>query len=310
MAEAGKPSLVAIVGPTAVGKTEIAVTLAERLNGEIVSADSRLLYRGMDIGTAKPSAQQRARVPHYLIDVADPDDTWSLSQFQQVAREVITDIHTRGKLPFLVGGTGQYVRAIVEGWTPPKLGPQPRLRSALEAWAREVGGDGLHQRLAILDPEAAAFIDARNVRRTQRALEVILATGRRFSEQRGKGEMPYRLLMIGLALPREELYRRIESRIETMLDAGWLAEVRGLLDKGYSAELAAMSAIGYAQLSKHLAGELSLSEAKEEIVRATKAFVRRQNAWFRPGDKSIKWFDVRSDVERKIENEIRTFLRS
>jgi tRNA dimethylallyltransferase len=310
MAETIKPPLVAIVGPTAVGKTEIAITLAEQLNGEIVSADSRLLYRGMDIGTAKPSAEQRARVPHHLIDVAEPDDTWSLSQFQHAAREVIADIHARGKLPLLVGGTGQYVRAIVEGWTPPKLGPQPHLRAALEAWAAEVGGDGLHQRLAIVDPKAATFIDARNVRRTQRALEVIFATGRRFSAQRGKGEATYRLLIVGLTLPREELYRRIESRIDAMLATGWLAEVEGLLDKGYSAKLPAMSAIGYAQLSRHLAGELSLSEAKDEIVAATKAFVRRQNAWFRPSDKGIKWFDVRSGIEREIETEIRAFLKA
>jgi tRNA dimethylallyltransferase len=172
------PPLLALVGPTAVGKTEIAIRLAERLNGEIVSADSRLFYRGMDIGTAKPTPEERNRVPHHLIDVADPDETWSLALFQQRAQETIAGIHARRRLPLLVGGTGQYVRAVTQGWLPPEVPPDERLRATLERLGQEKGKDWLHARLALLDPGAAALIDLRNLRRTVRALEVILTSGR------------------------------------------------------------------------------------------------------------------------------------
>src|SRR3990172_10344415 len=176
-----KPPLILIVGPTAVGKTELAIQLAERLpsGGEIVSADSRLFYRGMDIGTAKPTREEQARVPHHLIDIADPDEILSLAVFQQRAREAIADIHTRNKIPFLVGGTGQYVRAVTEGWSPPEVKADERLRTELEKMKEKRGAPWLYAKLEALDPEAAARIDSRNVRRTIRALEVILTTGRR-----------------------------------------------------------------------------------------------------------------------------------
>src|SRR5512144_1074790 len=189
-----KSPLVLIVGPTAVGKTEIAIQLAERINGEIVSADSRLFYRGMDIGTAKPSREEQARAPHHLIDIADPDEILSLAVFQQKAREAIADIHTRNKLPLLVGGTGQYIRAVTEGWNPPEVKPDDRLRNELGKMKEEKGEYWLHEKLETLDPVAAQKIDARNFRRTIRALEVILTTGKRFSEQRRQSESPYRLL--------------------------------------------------------------------------------------------------------------------
>ncbi len=195
-------TLILIVGPTAVGKTELAIQLAERLNGEIVSADSRLFYRGMDIGTAKPSREEMARVPHHLIDIADPDEILSLAVFQQKAREAIADIHTRNKLPFLVGGTGQYVRAVTEGWNPPEVEPDEKLRAELEKKKEEKGIYWLHDKLKSLDPVAAEKIDARNYRRTIRALEVILTTGKKFSEQRGQGDSPYHLITIGLIRPR------------------------------------------------------------------------------------------------------------
>src|SRR5919106_6534427 len=181
-----KSVLILLVGPTAVGKTELAIQLAERLNGEIVSADSRLFYRGMDVGTAKPTAEEQARVPHHLIDIADPDEILSLAVFQQKAREVITDIHTRNKIPFLVGGTGQYIRAVTEGWNPPEVKPDARLRNELEKKKEEKGEYWLYEKLKELDPVAAEKIDPRNYRRTIRALEVIMITGKRFSEQRGQ----------------------------------------------------------------------------------------------------------------------------
>lgn len=304
-----RPSLVVILGPTAVGKTEVAIQLAERLNGEIVSADSRLLYCGMDIGTAKPSAEQRARIPHHLIDVAEPDEIWSLAAFQQAAERAIGGIHHRGKLPILVGGTGQYLRAILEGWLPPKIAAQPRLRVALEEWAGELGNEEIHRRLAVVDPEAAANIDARNLRRILRALEVIFATGRRFSDQRRKAESQYRVLQIGLTRPRAELYGRIDERIQQMLDAGWLEEVKGLLAKGYGPDLPSLSAIGYRQLSDHVGGRMSLEQAVEEIKRATRLFVRRQANWFKPNDPRIQWVEAGHPMLMKeLEELIRNFL--
>src|SRR5215216_3677484 len=238
-------SLILIVGPTAVGKTELAIQLAERLNGEIVSADSRLFYRGMDIGTAKPTPEEQRRVPHHLIDIANPDEILSLAIFQQKAREAIADIHTRNKIPFLVGGTGQYIRAVTEGWNPPEVQPDQRLRDELERRKEEKGVYWLYEKLKMLDPAATEKIEARNYRRTIRALEVILTTGKRFSEQRGQSESPYHLITVGLIRPRAELYERVDKRIDVMFANGFVEEVRGLLAKGYSPSLPTMSAIGY-----------------------------------------------------------------
>jgi len=282
--------MILLVGPTAVGKTELSLQLAERLDGEIVSADSRLFYRGMDIGTAKPSLEERTRAPHHLIDVADPDEAWSLAVFQQKATEIIADIHARGKLPFLVGGTGQYVRAVTQSWTPPEVKPDERLRGVLETMKEERGADWLHKKLHILDPIAVEKIDPRNVRRTVRALEVILTTGRPFSQQRGQSDSPYKLLTIGLKRPREELYQRVDERIEAMFEAGLLDEVQGLLEKGYSPELPPMSAIGYRECIRVVQGELTAEQAKVEMRRATRVFVRRQANWFKEDDPDIHWF--------------------
>jgi tRNA dimethylallyltransferase len=299
---------VVLVGPTAAGKTEAAIQLAARLDGEVVSADSRLFYRGMDIGTAKPAVAERRGVPHHLIDVANPDETWSLAQFQERARQAIAAIHSRGRLPFLVGGTGQYIRAVAQGWSPPAVAPDPHLRQALERWAAEVTPLGLHRRLEALDPDAAAQIDARNLRRTVRALEVIFTTGRRFSAQRLSAESPYHLLQLGLNRPREELYARIDARIEAMLDAGFIAEVRGLLEKGYSAQLPAMSALGYREIAAHLQGEMTLDEAVAQIKRVTRVFVRRQANWFKAADPEIRWFQAGETAVDEMEAEVRSWV--
>jgi tRNA dimethylallyltransferase len=287
-----KPPLILLVGPTAVGKTELAIRIAERLSGEIVSADSRLFYRGMDIGTAKPTPAEQARVPHHLIDVATPDETWSLAMFQQAAQKIIADIHARGRLPLLVGGTGQYVRAVTQGWTPPEVKPDKRLRDEFEKLKEEKGAEWLYEKLKSIDPEAAASMDLRNVRRTIRALEVILTTGRKFSEQRGQSESPYALLTIGLKRPREELYARVDERIEAMFTAGLLDEVRALLAKGYSPELPSMSGIGYRECCQVLSGQLSEEQAKVQMKRITRVFVRRQANWFKESDPQIHWFDA------------------
>jgi tRNA dimethylallyltransferase len=290
------PPLVIVLGPTAVGKTEIAIGLAEKLDGEIISADSRLFYRGMDIGTAKPTQAERKRVPHHLIDIANPDEMVSLALFQDKARQAITDIVSRNKLPLLVGGTGQYIRAVIQGWDLPKAQPNPELRAILEEWAGGVGSQALHDRLRSLDNIAATQIDPRNLRRTVRALEVIYGTGKRFSEQRSSGEPLFHYLQLGLNRPRPELYERIDARIDGMLQAGLVKEVEDLLKQGYKPGLPTLSAIGYKEIITCLQGQVKLEEAVTQIKRATRIFVRRQANWFKPGDPEIHWFYPGSSV--------------
>lgn len=299
-----RPPLILIVGPTAVGKTDVSIQLAERMNGEIVSADSRLFYRGMDIGTAKPTREEMRGIPHHLIDIADPDEILSLAVFQQKANEIIANIRKRNKLPFLVGGTGQYVRAVIQGWSPPEVQPDEKLRAELERQKEERGIYWLYDRLKSLDPEAAGKIDARNYRRTIRALEVILTTGRKFSNQRGQGESPYHLIMVGLTRPRTELYERVDQRIDMMFANGFLEEVRSLVAEGYSPSLPTMSAIGYRECVRVIHGELTEEQAKAEIRRATRVFVRRQANWFKESDPNIKWFRVDEGIAEAIEGYI------
>jgi tRNA dimethylallyltransferase len=300
-------SLVVILGPTAVGKTQVALELAGRLGGEIVSADSRLFYRGMDIGTAKPTQAERQRLPHHLIDVADPDEVWSLPVFQQAARQAIHDIHLRHHLPMLVGGTGQYIRAVTEGWLPPAQQPDLRLRSTLEKWAAEIGPFELHHRLAVLDAEAAGNIQPQNVRRTVRALEVIFCTGEKFSTQRQRQASPYALLLVGLTRPRPELYARIDARIDAMLAAGFQDEVSSLLSRGYSPDLPPLSAIGYREMIACLRGKLTMDAAIVEMKRLTRQFVRRQANWFKATDPDIHWFTVGPITVDEVESLIRSF---
>jgi tRNA dimethylallyltransferase len=258
----------------------------------------------MDIGTAKPSHEELARVPHYLIDTVNPDETLSLAVFQEKAKNIIADIHARGKLPFLVGGTGQYIRAVTEGWTPPEVTADERLRDELEKLKEERGVEWLHARLQFLDPEAAAKIDARNVRRTIRALEVILTTGRKFSEQRGQVDSPYHLITVGLTRPRPELYQRVDERIDAMFANGLVDEVKSLLEKGYSPTLPSMSAIGYRECIRVVNDEWSIEQAKTEMRRVTRIFVRRQANWFKESDPNIMWFKVEEGIDKEIEKYI------
>lgn len=281
-----------IVGPTAVGKTAFAIELAKIANAEIVSADSRYFYRGMDIGTAKPTPEERQSIPHHLIDVADPDETWSLALFQQKAYDAIASIHERGKNVIVVGGTGQYIRALLQGWSPPTMEADLVMRAVLEDWANEIGPMEIHKKLAILDPIAAEKIDYRNVRRTIRALEVIFGSGQRFSEQRKVTESPYSFLILGLNRSRSSLYQRIDQRIDQMIRQGFIEEVADLLEKGYSPALPSMSAIGYREISAYLNHEISLDEAIRLIKQRTRNFVRRQANWFKTNDPQIHWFNL------------------
>jgi len=285
-AEPRRPLLV-LVGPTAVGKTAVSLALARRFDGEIVSADSRLFYRGMDIGTAKPAPAERALAPHHLIDLCAPDETISLAQYQRLAYAAIDGVLARGRLPILVGGTGQYVMAIVEGWGVPEVAPRPALRAALE----RLGGAEAGRWLAALDPAAAARIDPRNVRRVVRALEVTLVSGRRMSDLQRKTPPPYDVCLLGLRRDRADLYARIDARVAAMMAAGLLDEVRRLRDAGY-AEQPPLSGLGYRHLLAHLRGEVSLDEAVTRTQFETHRFARQQATWFRADDPRIAWFDA------------------
>ncbi len=289
-------NLIVIVGPTAVGKTALAIELAQRFEGEIVSADSRQIYRGMDIGTAKPTRQEQALAPHHLIDIVAPDEPYTLANYQADAYAAIEDILARGKQPFLVGGTGLYVRAVVEGLRIPHVPPNRALRAQLEQEDRQA----LYERLRALDPDAATRIDPRNVRRTIRALEVCLTTGRKFSELGRVEPPPYRITRIGLTLSRPELYARIDARVDRMMAQGLVAEVESLSARGYRWSLPSMSGLGYREIGQYLRGEVSLDEAVSNIKRHTRDFVRRQYAWFRLRDERIRWFEDASQVYQYV----------
>ena len=303
-----KPIVFVIVGPTGVGKTDLAIQLAQIFNGEIISADSRYFYRGMSIGTAKPTPQQLSAAKHYLVDVAEIKQPWSLAVFQREARKALDEILSRGFLPFIVGGTGQYIFSLIEGWKIPPMKPDSRLRTELMRLVEEKGPAWLHQKLCILDPMAADLIDFRNVRRTIRAMEVILSTGQRFSTQREKVPTPYRFEMIGLTRSRQMLYQRIDNRVEQMMAEGLVREVEDLIKSGYGLQDPPMSAIGYREISQYLAGEMELHECIQLIKRRTRQFVRRQANWFKQDDARIKWFNLDtgglSDIEKYIKSRL------
>jgi tRNA dimethylallyltransferase len=281
--------LIAVVGPTATGKTTLAVALARAIDGEIVGADSRQVYRHMDIGTAKPTPEERALVPHHLLDMVDPDEPFSLAQYLELATVALEDIWARGRQPLLVGGSGQYVWALLEGWAVPRLSPQRELRCSLEERAASEGAEALHRELAHVDPQAASRIDPRNVRRVIRALEVYEVTGRPISFWQEKVPPSWDTLILGLTGPRDELYRRIDARVDAMVAAGLVDEVRGLLAMGYSPELSSMSGIGYREVCQHLVGELDLPAAVVHIKTGTHRLARQQSTWFRGDDARIRW---------------------
>ncbi len=284
-----------VVGPTGVGKSRLALELAQELGGEVINADSRQVYRYMDTGTGKPSPQDRALVPHHLLDIVDPDQEFSLALFQPLAYQAIEGVFQRIKLPILVGGTGQYVWGAVEGWQVPRVPPDSAFRQEMEERARREGIGPLYDELRALDPEVASRIDPRNVRRAIRALELARAG----VKGREKRPPPYKFLIIGLTAPRGELYARIDKRVDDMIGRGWVEEVRGLLDKGYSPSLPALSSVGYREIIGYLKGELGLPQAVQRIKYATHRFARRQSAWFRLDDPRINWLEARGgEVER------------
>ncbi len=280
--------LIAIVGPTGVGKTALSIQLARELRGEIVSADSRQVYRGMDIGTAKPTKEERGPIAHHLFNLVNPGDPFTLAQYQQLAYAAIAEIHRRGNLPFLVGGSGLYVRAVLDGLSIPRVPPDPARRAELEhSTAVE-----LYQQLKVLDPLAAAKIDPRNKRRVVRALEVCQASGKPITALQSQRAPNYMVLRIGLTLPREELYERINARVDRMMAAGLVQEVQSLMAQGYHLETPAMSGLGYRQMASFVKGEATLEEAVRLLKRDTRRFVHHQYSWFRLDDPRIHWFDL------------------
>lgn len=299
--------LLALVGPTATGKSELAYHLALACNGEIINADSRQVYRHLDIGTAKPSREMVARVPHHLFDVVDPDQSFSLAKYQTMAYQAITVIQELGKLPLLTGGSGQYVWAVLEGWRIPRVPPDPEYRQYLETLARH-DRDALYQQLVSADPEAGARIDRRNVRRVIRALEVLKKTGMTLSSSPRRETPPFEACIIGLTGEREELYRRIDQRVNDMVGAGLVEEVAKLREMGYHEHLPALSGIGYRQFFQFLRGEFSLAVAEQRTKSETHRYLRQQYNWFRLQDKRIRWFNIRERPETAIKELVARFL--
>lgn len=303
-----KKRLVAVVGATAVGKTHAAIRLARSVDGEVVSADSRYLYRGFNIGTATPSEAEMEGVPHHLISFLEPSDDYSLSLYLRDALQAIDEIHGRGRVPILAGGTPLYVNALLEGWQVPEVPPDVAFRAELEALARSEGAAALHARLARVDPLAAQRIPPANVRRVIRALEIHHHTGRRMTDLETKSPPPFGIMITGLTLPRDELYRRIDARVVEQIEQGLVDEVRSLLEAGVPAGSPAMSAIGYPEIVSYLSSETSLDEAVQRIRFHTHRYARHQLTWLKRMA-GVHWFDPRdTDWFENLETLVKGFL--
>ena len=302
-----RPRIVVVAGPTAVGKTALGIELAAEFDGEVVNADSRYLYRGFDIGVAKPDLAERRGIPHHLIDILPADGEMTLARYQDLALDAIETVLRRNKLPILVGGTPLYVNAVVEGWRIPRVPPNPSLRASLEAEASTHGPETLVERLREVDP-AAAERCGRNLRRVVRALEIFAATGIPMSAQEGKAPPPFQALEIGLTMPRNAIYRAVDDRVRDQIERGLVAEVRSLLESGVAESARAMSSLGYRQLVPYIRGESSLELAIERIRLDTHRYVRHQETWLRRNARLI-WFDVTTPGwQTAAKAQVRAFL--
>lgn len=299
--------LICLVGPTGAGKTVAAIELAVRLNGEIVCADSRQVFRRMDIGTAKPTVEQRTRVRHHLLDVADSMEDFSVVRFRREALAAIDEIESKGKLPFLVGGTGQYVEAMTKGLSPAPAPPDPALRDHLQRILDQRGPAALIDKLRELDPSAGAGIDLKNPRRVMRALEVQIQTGQSIRQLERPGQPARRALVLGIDVPRPELRERIRRRVDQMFRDGFVDEVRGLWSSGYAYGSAASTAIGYAQVFAYLLGRCRLAEAQQATVTATHGYARRQVTWFKNRE-SVHWIAAGDEMLDAMTRQALDFL--
>ena len=313
--------LIVILGPTASGKTAAAIKIAKKFNGEVVSADSRQIYKGMDVGTAKPKSDRRPTtddrrpliidgIPHWLIDIKNPDESYTVAEFKDDAVKIIKDIQTRRKLPILCGGTGLYIDAIVKNLDIPRVPPNPGLRKKMEKELKKRGVGFLYKKLVKLDPEAAYIIDPRNSRRIIRALEVMLATKKPFTSQRRRDMPLFKTLQIGISRDHEKLNKIIDKRVDRMIKNGLVREVKNLVKK-YPKNPPAFDAIGYREIIRHLDKKNPLVEAIGQIKKNTRRFARRQMSWFRR-DKSIKWVKIlpraASKGQKEAESIVKKFL--
>ena len=298
-----KIKVLTIVGPTAVGKTELAIEVAKTLDGEIITADSMQIYQGLDIGTAKPTPQERDGISHHLIDVVTPDQEFNVADYVRLAEQVIKEISDRGKVPIISGGTGLYIHALIDGFLFPEQGADPKIRRRLLLEAEE-DNQALYEKLKVVDPDAAAKLHVNDIRRIVRALEVYYSTGKPISQLQRKAqdkEAKYNAIMFGLTRDRSELYQRINQRVDIMITDGLIEEVKKLLDK-YPHQPTALQALGYKELAEYLNGECSLEEAIYVLKRDTRRYAKRQLSWFRR-DKRIKWLDL-SEIEKEKAIEI------
>jgi tRNA dimethylallyltransferase len=302
-----KPLVVAVVGPTCSGKTALSLEIAARRKAEIVACDSRTIYRHMDIGTAKPTAAQRAAVPHHVIDVVDPDQTFTAAQYKDKAEAAIAQILERGALPLVVGGTGFYARALLEGLEIPAVEPQPELRSELKRFAQEHGSQALHARLAAADPASAARIGVNDIFRLVRALEVSTVLGKPFSELVRRRPPPYNTLWVGLtARNRQVLHAAIKDRFDSQMQEGMLEEVKELLDR-YGRTHAIMNTVNYRELVLYLEGTMDRETAEKECIKHNRQLARRQLIWFR-ANPEINWYCFDDATPRQLQEEILSFI--
>jgi len=295
-----KRKLIVICGTTACGKTSLSLDLAQKYNGEIIAADSRTVYQDINIGTAKPSLEERLKIPHYLIDVVQLNQEFTLAQFKQQALVIINEIHRRYKVPFLVGGNGLYISSIVDNLDIPSVPPDQKLRKKLEKKIVKHGLDYLWQKLIKLDPNATSFVEKQNPRRIIRALEVCLKTKKPFSQLRQKKECLFNVLQIGIKLNKKELIQRIDQRIEQMIKQGLVEEVKELVKK-YPSDISALKTIGYQEIISYLQNKISLEEAIDLIKKNTRQYARRQTTWFKK-DKTIKWIENVEEAEKLVKD--------
>ena len=301
--------LIAIIGPTGSGKSDLAVRLAKSYDGEVINADSRQLYRFLDIGVAKPNISDRGGIPHHLFDIINPDRDFNLADYQKLAEGIIRSVQAQKKLPFLVGGSGLYVWSVIEGWQIPQVPPNWELRQEMEKMAESAGPEILYQRLVSIDPVTAEQIDLRNVRRVIRALEISLSGRANCGESKRKQPPPYHILVIGLTTERKTLYERVDLRIDKMMEIGLIDEVCSILAKGYAHDTPALKSVGYKEVISHLMGEMDLIETIERIKAETHRLVRHQNNWFRLDDTRIHWLDIQLDYITECTKLIEEFLR-
>lgn len=305
-----KYPLLIITGPTAVGKTELSLKIAEELQGEIISADSMQIYRYMDIGTAKASAEERKRVRHHMIDIINPDETYSVADYQQEADRLIREICARGSLPIMVGGTGLYIRAVIQGFLFPEMETNHQLRAELTEMARKYGNEYLHQKLAGIDPEHARKIHPNDLRRIIRAIEIFQETGHNMTyylEKQKYTPPRYNTLKIGLIREREELYDRINKRVDLMIKKGLVEEVKNIIKAGFNMSATALQGLGYKEIIGYLKGDYPLEEAIRILKKNTRNYAKKQITWFNR-EKDLHWFNLTGKSDIKVYQEIMALI--